>query len=182
MTKEAVLRRIVARFQTRCSNKDDLLSLMQGGLVLCQDILAWSDQFPGVLRAAEQEAQGLPDGWVWQNRFVKLISQYEPLEDRLRDLDSLLEDAYLDAQFPTKIDVANAARGALALPPKGQVSRATSKLKFFEHPVLGRSHIAYEVDNLKEWAQVFKRWVESSIQTLQTEIRKLQRWQKRRSR
>lgn len=159
---------------------EDLLPTMEAAVAAHADLRQWVNQFPNVLRASLQETQGLPDGWVWQDRFVKLFQGYDAIEERLRTLDDRLEDIYLNQDWVS--DIANVARSATAEPPpRARVSYAINDFQFFEHPHIGRDHIAYDVDTLKEWATAFEKWVTDSVRMLQVEMRKAKRRIQRRA-
>ena len=96
---------------------------------------AWAREFPQVLRTALREAEGLPPGWVWQQRFVDYFQRYEMMADQLRDL-------------------------GLEPPRKARIDHAISVIDFFPHPKTDQELIAYKVARLKEWAKEFSSWVE----------------------
>lgn len=151
----------------------DILPMLEEALEVHTELHKWASHFPAVLRVAEQEADGLPPGWVWQDRFVRFFEAYDAMEAKLQGLDDGLM-SLARAQSPASI-LAKVARSATSEPPKARVTYAISDFQFFEHPELGRDHIAYEVGKLKTWAQAFDRWGQESSRMLQTEIRQADR-------
>ena len=99
---------------------------------------AWAREFSQILRQAIREAEGLPPGWVWQERFVDYFRRYELFADQLRDL----------GREP---------------PRKAQIDYAIGVIEFFPHPDSGQEMIAYQVARLKEWAKEFNAWLGSSL-------------------
>lgn len=129
------------------------------------EILHWAGHFPNVLRLAQQEAEGLPEGWVWQDRFVKFFQAYEPLEAQLGVIEEKLLTIATD-RGPMS-DIANDARSTTEPPSKARVSDAIKDFQFFKHPSTNRDHIAYNASTLKEWGGAFGKWATETHRTLQ---------------
>lgn len=103
----------------------------------------WVSEFPQVLHRALQETEGLPTGWVWQDRFATYFQRYDLLQSQLRELKVSTEP-----------------------PRQGRVAHAIGILDFFPHPHSGHELIAYRVDRLQEWFRVFSAWTKVSSQLL----------------
>lgn len=147
---------------------DELIPTLEAAEGIYMDLHKWVHGFPAVLRAAERDTDGLPDGWVWQDHFVRFFQAYDDLEARITNLDEGLQDIALEQ--PALSDIAKVARTATTEPPlKARVSYAIGDFQFFERA--GRDAIAYETDILKEWALAFSHWVGSSLRVLKAEIR-----------
>lgn len=134
---------------------------------------SWLKGFPSVLRQAEQETEGLSEGWVWQPRFVKFFEGADVFESQLREAEDRLAGIYYEQTKAS--DLANAARGDLRQPKKAQIGYAIGGLQFFDHPKLGKDYIAYDVKRLKEWAAAYGKWLTDAARGLKANLKKAQR-------
>jgi len=121
----------------------------------------WGAQFPGVLRQAEGEVEGLPRGWVWQNRFVDFFKGFDVYQDQLRELDYTMEGLAISSD--PFAELAGDARQATKGPGRlGRISYAISEINFALDPDTGEDGLLYRVDKLKGWHRAFMNWVTSS--------------------
>lgn len=134
---------------------------------------SWAKGFPAILRQAEQDAETLPAGWVWQARFVKFFEGADVFESQLRDLEDRLAGIYYGQDKES--DIANAARGDLRQPRKAQIGYAIEVIQFFDHPKLGKDYIAYDVKRLKEWAAAYGKWLADATRGLNANLKKAQK-------
>lgn len=153
-------------------SSETIVDTMQAALGVHGAMRRWLGQFPNVVRASEQEAEGLPRGWVWQDRLARYFEAFDGYEAQLDDLDERLQ---MFGRGPAG-DIAKTARSATLSPPsKARVTHAINDFQFFERE--GQDQIAYPVRALKEWAQAFEKWGTDSIRMLQAETRQAERIQ-----
>lgn len=158
---------------------ETLLATLDSVIRLHSRLQGWIRRAPRVLADAKRNAKGLPDGWVWQDPFVRYWEGFETYESDLQDLDSKLDDVYLNVDFLS--DVANQARDATNLPRKGQIEYVLNSFKFFPNPDGRGDHIAYQVKAIEEWASAFEKWSNDSVRLLKTLSGKAQRRIRRRT-
>lgn len=143
---------VALRHQRRTAAAPLVASLKQALLEL-KKYRAWVKGFNEVLKHAQSEAIGLPDGYVWQEEFRDFWAPFQPIERRLIGISDDI-DLLTDLDLERYID-----------PPRGaRIEDAIQSLKFYDHPQLGRSQIAYPIKNLQQWQGKFSSWVESAIQ------------------
>jgi hypothetical protein len=172
----------VAKRYVQAEKAEELLPLMDEVVSLHEGTLQpWIDQFPRVLAKALKDAQGLEDGWVWQDEFRDYLSHFdEKLSPKLEDLDGRLEEVWLEHNYLD--DIINVVRRGTSEPEdSGRIAHAISDFSFFPHEGAGRDHIAYRVDTLKEWAKAFAKWSKDAVASTKKERRSAQQRIKRRA-
>lgn len=157
----------------RSAASPNLSVALNDALQALSGLESWFKSFAGVLRQAEQDTEGLPDGWVWQPPFVKFFEGADVFESQLREIDDRLAGIYYDQG--KKGDIANAARGDIRQPRKAQIGHAIGALDFFVHPKLGKDTIAYDVKRLKEWAAAYDKWLADAARGLKANLKKAQK-------
>lgn len=150
----------------------DLPQLLASSLTLFNQIDGWASRFNSVLVAARAESQGLEDR-VWQTRFVSYFKDGEQAIEALRDLDQTLDDLYVET--PALAQIVNAARQAVRIPQKAEVTYAISDIDFQPDPNTGRDGITYGIDTLKEWSNAVGAWSARGQQALRQLIAKAKR-------
>lgn len=141
---------VALRHQRRTAAAPLVTSLKQALLEL-KKYRAWAKGFNDVLKHAQ--AIGLPDGYVWQEEFRDFWAPFQPIERRLIGISDDI-DLLTDLDLERYID-----------PPRGaRIEDAIRNPKFYDHPQLGSSQIAYPIKNLQQWQGKFSSWVESAIQ------------------
>lgn len=168
--------RVAARFQRRGHNRfvdADFQKAVDDALDVHRRYQALVAKFPGVLRQALKEAEGLPEGWVWQQRFVKYWEPLDQMERELQAADEVFDWLYITSKKLQ--DQANISREATYAPPrKARVEHAFDVIEFFKRDD-GRDYIAYSVAQLQEWAEAFEKWSKASTRQLQTQAKKARR-------
>lgn len=174
MSSSDISLRVAARFRkqaTELASAEDFLPTAQALLNLLAAWKQWLGKFPAVLRVSEQEAVGLPDGWVWQARFVKFTeSNFTEREEKLRDLQEQMENVYL--YVPYLADAANMILWALHIPKEAQIDYVLKSFQFFAHPGTERDEIAYKVNAEKKWSTELEKWIGSASRGIQDAIRR----------
>lgn len=152
--------RVASRYRAaRTDEAKALIGLLMRARTELQKWKAWSRSFDATLRGSSRE--GLPPGYVWQEGWVDFWEPFDPIERRLLDILSDIED--LGSDHPDLKEYTSEAVGYVE-PPKGaRIEDAIKGPKFIDHPSTGGSEIAYSERNLKGWDQRFSRWVDSSI-------------------
>lgn len=156
----------------------EVANLCEEAQTVHKGLRVWIREFPKVLRKAEEGAVLLEDsGLVWQDEFGPYWKGLDHPMDVLASIDEKLED--IQARSPQKIlrDVASFVRKATndrLLPQKARLEYAFGNPQFRDHPDR-RSHIAYEIQRVEDWARTFEDWVEGSIFTLSQGARKARR-------
>lgn len=176
-TAQAVLGRFALeeRVLRRFAADQTLVRALAGTLGIHEAMGAWVKQFPQVLRQAQQSADGLdPSKWVRQADVVDFLQRFDTYYlPQLQDQEKALEDLW-STSSPLK-DIAGVALKATREPTgKAQLTHATNDFKFFAGPD-GQDTMAYPVSALKEWAQAFGGWVDSSKKLLRDLGRRAQR-------
>jgi len=162
-----------ASWKVVATDPSEILPALHEALEVHDDLRKWVAVFPSVLKTAKQETQGLPPGWVWQDRFVRFFEAYDNREAKLGGLDDTLQTIATDRSLVS--DIAKNARVATKDPPStARISSAIDDFQFFEHPS-GRDQIAYNVRSLASWAAAFEKWATASSHRLQTDIREANR-------
>lgn len=175
-TAQAVLGRyaIEERVLQRFAADQSLAQALAGTLAVHEDMGSWVRQFPQTLRQAQAAAKGLDGKWVWQSDVLEFLQRFDTYYlPQLQDQEKALEDLW-STSSPLK-DIAGVALKATREPTgRAQLTHATNDFKFFSGPD-GQDAMAYPIDGLKEWAQAFGAWVESSKKLLRDLGRKAQR-------
>lgn len=158
MAKDIAAR--VAYRYVDAANDGLVLTLIKAQKLL-EDLDSWVKEFPALLRKAEQGADGLPSGWVWQDLFVSYLTRYdERFVTRFQDVSYALEGHWLDLTGKLQQAVGR-VRGVVKEPSgKASVMYPTQSFQFLPHPERGES-IAYKVADLTAWAHAFSQWVDN---------------------
>jgi len=163
MSTDPSVQRLTTRFRRKvltARTKGFLPSVARAERVLSR-IEEWGKQFPGVLRQAEAEVEGLPRGWVWQKRFVDYFKGFDVYQEQLRELDYTMEGLALSSD--PYADLASEARQATKGPRGiGRISHAISDINFALDPETGEDGLLYRVDRLKGWHRAFTNWASGS--------------------
>lgn len=146
--------------------EDDFLPTIREAQVIHQRLQRWIAKFPTVLTRAKLESREIPDEWVWQDRLQIYWEGYERHRLKLEQLDEILDGISLTV--PHLEQAATLAREATFDPPReARLVHAFEVVEFFTHRRTGEEHIAYNIERLKEWAEMFGSWVTRSVRTLE---------------
>lgn len=145
-----------------------LADLCEQAETVHKGLRSWIREFPQVLAKAQQEAVGLAEGLVWQDR---LVDYWRDLDGPMRVLEAI-DDRIEFYPSGGKLRVTyliNEARQVTwerGWPVKARIEYGFGKPQFIDN------RIAYFVARLEEWADAFEKWNEESIQTLHQVARK----------
>jgi mRNA-degrading endonuclease HigB of HigAB toxin-antitoxin module len=147
-----------------------LADLCEQAETVHRGLRAWIRQFPQVLAKAEQEAVGLDEGLVWQDRLVDYWKELEVPMKVLEDIDDQIE--FYPREKLSITWLVNEARQATW--ERGMSIQARIEYGFGK-PQFVDNQIAYFVTRLEEWAAAFEKWNEESLQILHKVARKARR-------
>jgi hypothetical protein len=140
--------------------------LLEKAEVVHKALRIWIRKFPTVLRQAEQEAEGLESGMVWQDRLVDFWKETDAKRDQLFEFDTEAESLWSQASSGKIRNLINEFRGALdPVDHKARIEYAFGDPQFF--PKDDRQAIAYPVKRLGEWARACEAWIEESVRVIQ---------------
>jgi len=147
-----------------------LADLCEQAETVHRGLRAWIRQFPQVLAKAEQEAVGLDEGLVWQDRLVDYWRELEVPMKVLEDIDDQIEFYPREKLSITwLINEARQATWERGMNIKARIEYGFGKPQFVDN------QIAYFVTRLEEWAAAFEKWNEESLQILHKVARKARR-------
>jgi len=169
-------RRIASRL-----SQPKLSALLERAAEIHTQYGAWIKRFPGVLRAAVDEADDLKDKadmpLVWQDRFVSYWREMFGLEKELADIAYDAEgfdyprgpSGRVPAAYEALQRKIERAFHEISVPVKARHRYPTDKIHFeFSTKLNRKDHIAYEVPRLQEWADAFEGWTNETKRSLQS--------------
>lgn len=134
----------------------------------------WIDRFPAILKEARKEAQDLPEGLVWQDRFVPYWSELDAWEKELSELSYQAEGL----EYPkgsANVALRRTIENTLSkhsTPDKARLTYAIDRVHFeFSTKLNRKDHIAYEISRLETWARAFEAWTHEAKRTLLASIK-----------